>query len=160
MPIIVPNFIAVGQTVCEKSVTIFTPSFFWRHRGAHWAIFHQCGRWCTARPLYQTVNFRPVLTTPLRDTCCQSLSISLTAWRTKITSASVKDWCMSPRGIAWPTNKSSPISGNKCPLPRPITLPNFVTLRQTMYEKSVTIFTPVFLRPRGTAWPTVHQSWP
>jgi len=46
------------------------------------------------------------------------------------TSASVKDWCMPPRGIAGPRHQSSPNSGHKCRLARPLTLVNFVALRQ------------------------------
>jgi len=31
------NFITLGQTMYEKSVTILHPSLFWRHRGTSWA---------------------------------------------------------------------------------------------------------------------------
>ena len=46
-----------------------------------------------------------------------------------------------------------------CPLARPITMPNFIALRQTVYKKSVTIFKPFsILAPHGTPWAKVHQS--
>ena len=56
------------------------------------------------------------------------------------TSASVNNLCMSPHGIAGPPDQSSPNSGNNCPLVRPLALPNFIALGQTMYEKRITIF--------------------
>jgi len=43
---------------------------------------------------------------------------------------------MSPRGIAGPSDKSSPDSVNKCRLARAATLPNFVALRQEVCEIS------------------------
>jgi len=43
---------------------------------------------------------------------------------------------MSPHGMAGPLDRSSPNSGYKCPLARPLTLPNFVTLRQNVCEIS------------------------
>jgi len=45
---------------------------------------------------------------------------------------------MSSHGIGGPRDQSSPNLGNKCQLPRPLTLPYFIALGQTMYEKSVT----------------------
>jgi len=50
-------------------------------------------------------------------------------------------------------------SGNKCPLVRPLTVPNFIELGQTVYEKSVTIFLhpSVFWSPSGTFCVKVHQ---
>jgi len=58
---------------------------------------------------------------------------------------------MSPHGIAGTQDRSSPNSGNKCRLARPQTLPNFIALGQTMYEKSVTNFLhpSVIWRPMG-----------
>jgi len=47
---------------------------------------------------------------------------------------------MSPHGIVGPPDQSSPNLGNKWPLARPLTLPNFIVLGQTMYEKRITIF--------------------
>ena len=48
----------------------------------------------------------------------------------EITSASVKDWCTSLHGILGPPDKSSPNSGNKCQMARPLKLPNFLVLQQ------------------------------
>jgi len=45
------------------------------------------------------------------------------------TSASVKAWCMSPRGIAGPLDQSSPNFENECRVASQLTLPNFVTLQ-------------------------------
>jgi len=54
-----------------------------------------------------------------------------------LTNASVKNWCKSPHG-------------NKCHLARPPTIPNFVALGQTMYDKSVKMFTASsILAPQG-----------
>jgi len=50
------------------------------------------------------------------------------------TSASVKDWCMFPHGIAGPPDQSSSNSGSRWRLARPLTLPNFITLRQKVYQ--------------------------
>jgi len=47
---------------------------------------------------------------------------------TIIASASVKDECVSPNGIAGSPDRSSLNSGNKCQLARPLMLPNFVAL--------------------------------
>jgi len=52
----------------------------------------------------------------------------------KLTSASVTDWCMSPHGIAGPQNQSSPNSGKKCPLAKPLTMQNFVAIGWEMPE--------------------------
>jgi len=48
-----------------------------------------------------------------------------------------------------PPDRSLPNSGNKRRLVRPPTLPNFIALRETMYEKSVTknLRHSVFWRP-------------
>jgi len=43
-------------------------------------------------------------------------------------------------GIAGPPDQSSPSSGNKCRMARPLTMPNFIALGQTIYEKSVINF--------------------
>jgi len=61
------------------------------------------------------------------------------------------DWCMSPRGNARPHNQSSPNSGNKFPLARPITVQNFVTIRQEVSEISA------FVLPK--MWAKVHQNF-
>ena len=50
-PVILPNFIAVGQTMYEKSVTIFTPFTILAPQGTLWAKIHQSGWWCIARKL-------------------------------------------------------------------------------------------------------------
>jgi len=47
---------------------------------------------------------------------------------------------MLPHGIAGIPDQSSPNSANKCQLARPLTLPNFIVLGQTVYEKRVTTF--------------------
>jgi len=50
MPLIVPNFIALGQTVYGKSATIcLHSSAFWRPKGTSWAKVHQFRHCCTAR---------------------------------------------------------------------------------------------------------------
>jgi len=57
------------------------------------------------------------------------------------------------RMVSWdPPDQSSPNSGNKCPLARPLMLPNFVA----MYEKSVT---KIFLQPLvfWRSWAKIHQ---
>ena len=69
MPVIVPNFIAFGQSVYEKSVTIFTPFTFWRPRGPLGPKFTNPGGNVQQGPVYQSAKFRPVLT--IRDTSCQ-----------------------------------------------------------------------------------------
>jgi len=49
IPIITPNFIALSQLMCEKSVTIFLhSSVFWRPRGTALATVHQYWLWCRA----------------------------------------------------------------------------------------------------------------
>jgi len=48
------------------------------------------------------------------------------------TSASVKDWCMLPHGIAGPLYQSSWNSGNKCPLARALKVPYFVTPNRSL----------------------------
>jgi len=89
---------------------------------------------------YQCTKFRPLLITCLQDVCCRTTStlISMKAWPTdrQKTSASVKDWCMPPHGITGPPDQSSLNSGNKCRLAKPLTLPNFVELRQKVCEIS------------------------
>ena len=75
-----PNFIAVSQTVYEKSVTNFLhPLLFWRPRRTHWPKFTSPGGDVEQGPLYQATKVRPFPTTPVPDICCQSSSISLTA---------------------------------------------------------------------------------
>jgi len=56
------------------------------------------------------------------------------------TSASVKDWCMSPHGVAGPLDQSSRNSENKFRLARPPKIQNFVALRQKVCEISVVGF--------------------
>ena len=57
----------------------------------------------------------------------------------------VAAWC---RGT---TDQSSPDTGNKCRMARSLTLPNFIALGKTMYEKRVTtiFFTFSILAPQG-----------
>jgi len=59
------------------------PSIFCRPRGTPGPKFTDLGPDIQQVPLYQSAKFRPVLTTHLQDTCCQILSISVTAWLTK-----------------------------------------------------------------------------
>jgi len=54
----------------------------------------------------------------------------------KTISASVTDWCISPHGNARPRNQSSPKSGKKCPLARPLTVQNFVAIWQEVSKIS------------------------
>ena len=69
-PMTMPNFIALGQMMYEKSVTIFY-------------TFSILAPPCRiARPFYQTDKFRPVLKTPLGNIWCQSSLRSLMAWHT------------------------------------------------------------------------------
>jgi len=62
---------------------------------------------------------------------------------------------MSPHNIAGSPDQSSLNSGNKCPLAKPLTVPNFIVLDQTMHEKSVTkyLHRSVFWRIRGPPGP-------
>jgi len=69
----------------------------------------------------------------LKKQKCISFIANVTKFKT---SASVKDWCMSPHGNAGPQNQSSPNSGNKFPLASPLTVQNFVTIRQEVSEIS------------------------
>jgi len=84
-PLTVPNFIALGQTVYEKSVIIFyTLHYFGTAGGTPWAKVHQSGCWYIARPsIYKCAKFRPVLTTSVQNICSQNSPISLTAWHTE-----------------------------------------------------------------------------
>ena len=84
IPLTTPNFVAVCQTVYEKSVTIFCTLQFLGAAGDPdpWVKVQQSGWWRTARSLYQADKFRPLSTTPLGDICCQSSSILWTAWPT------------------------------------------------------------------------------
>ena len=50
----------------------------------------------------------------------------------------MKDWRMSLHGITEPRDQSSPKSLKTCYAPMPFTVPTFIALSQTMYEKSVT----------------------
>jgi len=60
--------------VWEKPYKIFLhPSVLWRHLGPD----------VRQGPFYQPAKFHPILKTPLRDTCCQILSISWRAWLTR-----------------------------------------------------------------------------
>jgi len=80
MPLIMPNFIALGQTMYEKSVTIFyTLQYFGAPGGLPEPKFTSRGLDEKQGPVYRSVKFPPVLTTRLRDICCQISSILLTA---------------------------------------------------------------------------------
>jgi len=84
-PLTVPNFIELGQTVYEKSVTIFyTLQYFGAPVGPSVSKF-------TNRPLYQVAKFSHILKTPVRDICCQSSSISSTAWPSDTQTKTVND---------------------------------------------------------------------
>jgi len=52
MPLIMPNFIAIGQTVYEKSVTIFTPALCRRQGGLPGLKFISLGGDVQQAPLY------------------------------------------------------------------------------------------------------------
>jgi len=64
MPAIVPNFIALGQTVYEKSVTFLHPSLVWRRRGFLGPKFTSLGDAVLQGPLYQSEKFHPVYDHP------------------------------------------------------------------------------------------------
>jgi len=82
--LVMPNFIMLGQTMYEKSSTIFfTPFSIFGAPGGLWAKVHQSWPDVQQVPLYQRDKFRPVLKNPLGDICCQISSISLMAWPTK-----------------------------------------------------------------------------
>jgi len=58
-PPIMPNVIAIGQTVYEKSITIFLhPSLFWGPRGPHEPKFTSLGGDVQQGRLHQVVKFR------------------------------------------------------------------------------------------------------
>jgi len=81
-------------------------------------------------------------------------NLAVTNDATKVeTSASVKNWCISPHGIVGFLDQSSPISGNRCRLARPLTPPNFVALRQEAWEISA-----VENFCRSKKWTKVHQN--
>jgi len=66
MPLIIPNLIALGQTMYEKNVTIILhPSVFWR--GTPGPKFTNPGIDVQQVPLYQSAEFRPFLTTYLYE---------------------------------------------------------------------------------------------
>jgi len=113
-----------------RSVTniFYTLQYFSAPGGPSGPKFTNPGNDVRQGPLYQSAKFRPLLTTGLWDICCRSLLISLNVWLTdrQKTSASVKEWCMSPHGITGPLDRNEPNLGNKCRLARSLTLPNFV----------------------------------
>ena len=83
-PPIMPNFVEIGQTTLEKSVTkiCYTLQCF----GSPWDPLGQGSPvWVVGytNPFYLHAKFRPVPTTPLRDICCQTSSILLSVWPTK-----------------------------------------------------------------------------
>ena len=58
MPLIVPNFVALGQTIYEKSVTNFLqPSVFWHSSGEPCVKVHWSRHWCTGRLPLSTCQF-------------------------------------------------------------------------------------------------------
>ena len=83
MPFIVLNFIALGQTIYEKTVTNFfyTLQYFGAPGGPTGPKFTSLGR-VRQGSLYQPTKFNHLLTTSLWDMCCKSSSISSTAWPT------------------------------------------------------------------------------
>jgi len=79
-PLILPNFIALGQTVYEKSVIIFyTLHYSGAQGGPSRSKFINLGHNVQQGSLYQPAKFRPVLKTSVRDICCEISSIPLTA---------------------------------------------------------------------------------
>ena len=81
MPLIMPNFIVLGQTMFEKSVAKYFESL--QYFGAPGGPLSRSSPILAL--MYNNAPFiklHPVLTTPLRDICCQILSISLMAWLT------------------------------------------------------------------------------
>ena len=84
MPVLVPNFIALDQTMYQKIVTIFyTHQYFGAPEGSPVPKFTNLGPDVQQGLLYQTAKLCHVLPTPVRCICCQILSISLMAWPTK-----------------------------------------------------------------------------
>jgi len=55
---------------------------FWRSWGFLGWKFTRLGTDVHQCPMHQCAKFRPILTTSVRDICCQSSLISLTAWST------------------------------------------------------------------------------
>jgi len=71
--IIVSNFITLGQTMYQESVTnsFLHPSVFWHSEGPTGPKFTNLGPDVQQRPLYQSDKFHPILTTCVWDICCQ-----------------------------------------------------------------------------------------
>jgi len=80
IPLIVPNFIALGQKRCTRKAFQFfkTLKYFGAPGGSPRRKFTILGSDVQQCPFDQPAKFRPVVRTRLRDSCCQ-ISISLTA---------------------------------------------------------------------------------
>jgi len=116
-----PNFIKIGETTLEKSVTIFLhPSIFWLHHFRWLDTSIPCSSYMQNFVLFHW-PLSDISAAKLRRFCCWCDSQKTDQQK----SASVTDWCMSPHGIAEPLNQSSPNSGNKYPLARPIIMQKF-----------------------------------
>jgi len=80
-----PDALLAAQPTASKhwkALQFFLPpSVFWCPRGS-WPKFTNIGPDIQQGPVYQSAKFHPLLTTRLRDSCCQSLSISMTVWLT------------------------------------------------------------------------------
>jgi len=83
--VIVSNFITLGQTMYEKSVTNFCypPVNFGTRGGPLWTKFTNLGNDIQPGSVYECAKFCPILTTCIWDICCQTSLILLTAWQTK-----------------------------------------------------------------------------
>jgi len=120
LALVVLYFIALGQTVYEKSVTIFHTLQYSGAPGGPLGQSSQSCPWCMQQqvPIYQSSKFRRFQRRRDRQKYAHK-------------SASVTDWLMPPHGITGPPEQSSPKSGNKCRWPDPA---NFVALQQEVCE--------------------------
>jgi len=64
----------------------------------------------------------------------------------------------SRRTVSRTPDQSARSSGNKCQLARPLTMPNFIALGQTIYEKVLQIKSVTILAPQGIHCAKVHHS--
>jgi len=83
LPKSVSNFIALGQKMYERRVTIFyTLQYFGAPGDPLWPLFSNLGAGVQQVPDYHCAKFRPLLTTCLRVICCRTSFILLKAWPT------------------------------------------------------------------------------
>jgi len=115
-PLRLPNFITLGQTMYEKCITNFLhPSVFWRPGVPPDQSSPDLGNKCrSARPL-TLPNFNS-----LQQKVCKI--------------SAVKNLCSRKSG-----SKFTNIPYD-CYAPMPVTVPDFMALGQTVYEKSITKF--------------------